>query len=69
LSPRRGSVARLCRQHAAAELLVSTTKIPTTRRRAVIDDCERAGGSVRQLSLDVHALTADRLGRAVPALE
>ena len=52
-----GSIAALCRAVAAEELLVSTAKLPPARMRAVVDECERAGVAVRQMNIDIRALT------------
>ena len=59
-----GSIAALCRAVAAEELLVSTSKVPPTRMRAVADECERAGVAVRQMNIDIRALTDPDLARA-----
>jgi UDP-GlcNAc:undecaprenyl-phosphate GlcNAc-1-phosphate transferase len=63
---RGGSIAALCRAYAAEELLVSTAKVPMTRLREVIEECQRAGVVVRRMNIDIRALTCEDL---VPALE
>ena len=59
-----GSIAALCRAVAAEELLVSTAKVPPTRMRVIVDECERAGVAVRQMIIDIRALTDEGLARA-----
>jgi UDP-GlcNAc:undecaprenyl-phosphate GlcNAc-1-phosphate transferase len=55
------SVAALCRDHEASELLISTPKVPPGRLRAVIEECERAGVDVRQMTIDLRALTGEQV--------
>lgn len=59
-----GSIVALCRAVAAEELLVSTAKVPPPRLRDVVDECERAGVAVRQMIIDIRALTDEGLARA-----
>ena len=59
-----GSIAALCRAVAAEELLVSTAKVPPARMRVIVDECERAGIAVRQMIIDIRALTDEGLARA-----
>jgi FlaA1/EpsC-like NDP-sugar epimerase len=51
-----GSIAALCRGYNADELLVSTTKLPPTRLRQLIEECENAGVSVGRMNIAISPL-------------
>ena len=55
------SIAALCRRHHADELLISTPNVPPHRLHDVIEECERAGVAVRQMTIDLRALTHEEL--------
>jgi len=59
-----GSVAALCRALGAEELVVSTARVPPSRLRAVIEECERAGVAVQRMIIDIRALTEESLAQA-----
>jgi UDP-GlcNAc:undecaprenyl-phosphate GlcNAc-1-phosphate transferase len=59
-----GSIAALCRAAGAEEVLVSTARVPPSRLRDVVDECERAGVVVRQMIIDIRALTHESLAQA-----
>ena len=60
------SIASRCRGYGADELLVSTAKVPATRLREVIDECERAGVAVKRMIIDIRTLTREELTIGVP---
>jgi UDP-GlcNAc:undecaprenyl-phosphate GlcNAc-1-phosphate transferase len=59
-----GSIAALCRALGAEELVVSTARVPASRLRAVVDECERAGVGVQRMIIDIRALTREGLAEA-----
>jgi UDP-GlcNAc:undecaprenyl-phosphate GlcNAc-1-phosphate transferase len=59
-----GSVAALCRALGAEELVVSTARVPPSRLRAIIEECERAGVAVQRMIIDIRALTEESLAQA-----
>ena len=62
-----GSVAAFCGRYVAEELLVSTAKVPIARMHEVIEECDRAGVTVRRMNIDLRTITHEDLGRAVRA--
>ena len=62
---RSGSIGALCREYAAEELLVSTTKVPMRRLREVIEECQRASVVVTRMNIDLRALKSEDLEPAL----
>jgi len=54
-----GSIAALCHARGAEELLVSTPKVPESRLRQLLEECESAGVAVSRMSVAISALALE----------
>ena len=59
----------ICRATKAQEVFLSTAKVPLSRIRTIIAECESCGIPLKTMRMDIHRIADEELGWVLPTLD
>jgi UDP-GlcNAc:undecaprenyl-phosphate GlcNAc-1-phosphate transferase len=62
----KSCLEQLCKQLNVAEVVLSTTRIPATRLRELVQSCEKVGVPVKRMNIELQRIADTELGWVLP---